>query len=82
MDLSEIVLVVGFFMQLIAFVTSGVWIVANIKSTSSQLSLTIQHLTATLSKLERTMEKVEAKQVEQEIRVRLLENKGLHHPAD
>lgn len=73
MDTAQIVLVLGFLCQLVAFISSGVWIVANIKGTSTQLSLSLHHLTATLAKLETTMEKVQAKQIDQEIRVKLLE---------
>lgn len=73
MTVSEISMVIGFTLQLIGFVVSGVWIVASIKSTSSQISITIEHLTKTLGKLEQIIDQVQQKQIDQEIRVRLLE---------
>ena len=73
MQLSEMVMIAGFGLQLFGFVASGIWIVANIKSTSTELSGTIDHHTKTLGRLEVTMKSVETKQVDHEIRMRLLE---------
>lgn len=73
MSVVEWMALAGLLVQLIGMGVGAFWIVGSVRSTSSTLGITIEHLTKTLNRLEETMKSVEQKQVEQEIRLRVIE---------
>jgi hypothetical protein len=65
----------GLITQLIGMGAGAFWVVGSVRATSNQLAGAVESLNKTLDKLEKTMKEVEVKQVDHEIRMRLVEEK-------
>lgn len=76
MEAMEWFALIGLLAQLIGMGVGAFWVVSSVRATSNQLATSVDSLTRTLDKLEGTIKVVEEKQIDHEIRVRLLEEKS------
>lgn len=70
---ERFIAIMGWLLSLVALVSTAVWCVAAIQSTTSNLQLEIKHLAVEVSKMSETQAKVENKLTDHEIRMRMLE---------
>ena len=75
MDVVEWFALIGLVIQLLGMGAGAFWVVGSVRNTSNQLASAVTSLNKTLDKLEATMKSVETKQVDHEIRMRLMEAK-------
>lgn len=68
--------------QLVALVAAGIWAVSAIKSTTVQLTATIDTLEKTVSRLAVMIAAIETKAVDHEVRIQMLEHHTKPHRTD
>ena len=73
MGVVEWFALVGLLVQLLGMGAGAFWVVGSVRNTSNQLAHSMELLNKTLDKLETTMKSVETKQIDHEIRMRLME---------
>lgn len=73
MEAVEWFALIGLVVQLLGMGAGAFWVVGSVRNTSNQLASAVTSLNKTLDKLEATMKSVELKQVDHEIRMRLME---------
>lgn len=75
MSIGEWIALSGLFMQLLAMISCGIWVVASLRTSGAKLDGTMIHIGKTMDRLDQTIRSVEDRQNDHEMRVRILESR-------